>query len=432
MQNLTLPTSQALALGTMDGFKNGVNVDKASSTAPNASFEMMLSKQVKAHKEAIHHKPVQHKPAQHQTEQDKQKNDNLTNTSASIAQMVGDAKTLLATDDVNDNLMLSAQAEEEAVNHSLINAENPTFSPEVLALALAPSMLPVTNKVAAYNANKNQLLNNDSSTAINRDMILARALSEFNNTQIKTSQLDQINNKSSNLPATTQSDASDIDSQQDRLLWASVSTAKSNQNSELVDGNALVSLAKDALTKTVETSKFSDIVNNLAIPANQQNQASQPNSMLTTHQLGNSNQINAYPGKAGWDQAISQKVVWMVGAVEQTATLTLNPPDLGPLQVVINVRNDMADTTFISDNAEVRQALQDGMANLREKMAESGIQLGQTNVNSGGRSQQEFQQAVLNRTLSKLSEPDLNIPVEKTTPKGTLNLMSNGLVDTFA
>ncbi len=443
MQNLTLPTSQTLALGAMDGFKNGVSVDKSNSTAPNASFEMMLSKQVKAHKEAIHHKPAQYKPAQHKPEQGKQSDDDLIDTSASIAQMVGDAKALLATDDGSESLMLGAQVEEEVANSSLINAENPTFSPEVLALALAPSVAPVikVNKIAAGNAKENQSLKVDGSVTSTREMILAKALSEFNNTQIKTSPSDQTNNAPSNLPITTQNDAGvsqlnldadDTGAQQDHLLWASVTTAKPSQNSDLVNGNALLNLAKDTGIKAVDTPKLSDIVNNLAIPTNQQNQALQSNSVSPLHQLGNGNQINAYPGKTGWDQAISQKVVWMVGAAEQSATLTLNPPDLGPLQVVISVRNDMADTTFISGNAEVRQALQDGMANLREKMAESGIQLGQANVNSGDRPQQEFQQAILNQKSSEFSGTDSMLPTETTTQKSSVSRINNGLVDTFA
>jgi len=124
-------------------------------------------------------------------------------------------------------------------------------------------------------------------------------------------------------------------------------------------------------------------------------------------------------------------VVWMVGAGEQSATLMLNPPDLGPLQVVINVHNDKADTTFISNNAEVRQALQDGMANLREKMGEYGIQLGQANVSSGGNPQQDFQQATQNRPNSQFNNNAPALSVEKPTNVNTLVRVANGLVDTF-
>jgi flagellar hook-length control protein FliK len=150
-------------------------------------------------------------------------------------------------------------------------------------------------------------------------------------------------------------------------------------------------------------------------------------------QIASSNTINAYPGKTGWDQAISQKVVWMLGANEQSATLTLNPPDMGPLQVVIHVHNDRADTTFISDNAEVRQALQDGMANLRDKMNESGIQLGQANVNSGGQMQQQFQQASQqNGSGSQLNNNGTASQVEVDRVSQRLMRVANGLVDTFA
>jgi flagellar hook-length control protein FliK len=422
MQNLTLPTSQTLALGAMDGFKNSVSVDKSNSTAPNASFEMMLSKQVKAHKDAVHHKPEQYKPAQRKAESGKQNDNDLIDTSASIAQMVGDAKALLATDDGRENLVLGKQVEEELSNGLLINEENPTLPSDVLALALTPSIAPVTNKTAVGSAKENQSLKLDTSATTNKDMVLANTSS------------DQVNNATQNNAGMSQLnlDAGGKDSQQDRLLWASVTPAKLSQDSELGNGNALLNLAKDTVTKTTDTSKLSDIVNNLAIPTNQQNHASQPSSVLPLHQLGSSNQINAYPGKTGWDQAISQKIVWMVGAAEQSATLTLNPPDLGPLQVVINVRNDMADTTFISSNAEVRQALQDGMSNLREKMSESGIQLGQASVSSEGRPQQEFQQTVLDQKSSEFNGTDSILPKETTIQKGSISRINNGLVDIFA
>jgi flagellar hook-length control protein FliK len=164
--------------------------------------------------------------------------------------------------------------------------------------------------------------------------------------------------------------------------------------------------------------------------------AAQANTVLAaqqaTQQAPSANIINAYPGKAGWDQAISQKVVWMVGAGQQSATLTLNPPDLGPLQVVIHVHNDKADTSFISNNAEVRQALQDGLSNLRDKMSESGLQLGQTSISAGQQSQQQFQQAMQGRQTSQTNNTNAGLPMEKTAESSTLVRVSNGLVDTFA
>jgi flagellar hook-length control protein FliK len=173
-------------------------------------------------------------------------------------------------------------------------------------------------------------------------------------------------------------------------------------------------------------------IKEVAMPANFQS-TTQINATEAIRQVGSSNTINAYPGKTGWDQAISQKVVWMLGAQEQSATLTLNPPDMGPLQVVIHVHNDQADTTFISDNAEVRQALQDGMDNLRNKMSESGIQLGQANVNSGGQMQQQFQQASQQKSLGSQQSADASAtPVGLRNASQRTTRVANGLVDTFA
>ncbi|WP_161492276.1 flagellar hook-length control protein FliK [Polynucleobacter aenigmaticus] len=93
--------------------------------------------------------------------------------------------------------------------------------------------------------------------------------------------------------------------------------------------------------------------------------------------------INAPLGSSAWPKEVGQKIVWMLGGAEQSATLTLNPPDLGPLQVIIQVNNDMVNTAFISNNSDVRQALQDGLEHLRQSMSQSGMTLGQIHVSSG-------------------------------------------------
>lgn len=88
-------------------------------------------------------------------------------------------------------------------------------------------------------------------------------------------------------------------------------------------------------------------------------------------------------GTPAWDQQLGQKVVWMAAGGDQSATLTLNPPDLGPLQVVLTVTNDQADAAFMSAQPEVRQALEAAMPRLREMMSEAGIAFGSATVSAG-------------------------------------------------
>lgn len=152
----------------------------------------------------------------------------------------------------------------------------------------------------------------------------------------------------------------------------------------------------------------------------------EPASVSAVVAAGAQNIISSYPGREGWDKSIGQKIVWMVGANEQTASLTLNPPDLGPLQVVIQVHNDQTDATFSSDSKEVRQALEDGMANLRDILKDAGISLGQTNINQ--RSSQQQPQADTAPYQQAAGSPQQNHLLAP----GTTIKTGLGLVDTFA
>jgi len=100
--------------------------------------------------------------------------------------------------------------------------------------------------------------------------------------------------------------------------------------------------------------------------------------------------IPARLGTQAWDNQVSQRIVYMVGK-EQAATLTLNPPDLGPVQIVLNVTNDQATVAFSSDQLDVRQALENALPRLREMMSESGIALGNATVDANVPDQRQQQ-----------------------------------------
>ena len=158
---------------------------------------------------------------------------------------------------------------------------------------------------------------------------------------------------------------------------------------------------------------------------------SPPAMTINSPQLVASNTIAPQLGSLAWNDAIGQKIIWMVGAEQQSATLTLNPPDLGPVQVVIQVHNEQADTTFISQNPEVRQALEDGLDNLRNMMTNSGIQLGQANVHAEQQYQQQPQQQSQTFTPSMMNSNASDASQAEVTTLAKV-MTSNGLVDTFA
>jgi len=150
--------------------------------------------------------------------------------------------------------------------------------------------------------------------------------------------------------------------------------------------------------------------------------------------------LSARVGTDAWENQVGQKVVYMVGSEEQTASLTLNPPDLGPLQVVLSVTNDQASVTFSANQEEVRQALENALPRLREMMSESGIALGSATVNAGmPDSGQARQQAASNSGgfggNGRGGRGDNNGGAEEAGARPvtrTAVLGNRGMVDTFA
>lgn len=146
-----------------------------------------------------------------------------------------------------------------------------------------------------------------------------------------------------------------------------------------------------------------------------------------------SNRLLPQVGTDDWGQSLGQKVVWMVQGAQQSATLTLNPPDLGPMQVVLHVNNNHATANFTAHQPEVRHALEAAMPRLREMLSESGIQLGQSNVSAGLPNQQN--NASGDQRQSGRSSGQSNNAVETAAVNVShvpVTATGNGLVDTFA
>jgi flagellar hook-length control protein FliK len=146
--------------------------------------------------------------------------------------------------------------------------------------------------------------------------------------------------------------------------------------------------------------------------------------------------IQSALGSAQWTQEISQQVIWLSGGAGQSASLTLNPPELGPMQVVIHVHNNTANATFISDSPDVRQALTEGLPFLREMMSQSGIELGQANVSSGDAQRNLSQDAMGKENMGGVAgvmrpDPEALEDILHTTLSRHL-MTSKGRIDTFA
>lgn len=136
-------------------------------------------------------------------------------------------------------------------------------------------------------------------------------------------------------------------------------------------------------------------------------------------------------GTEAWGQALGDKLVWMAAGAQQTASITLNPPNLGPMQIVLNISNEQATASFFSAQPEVRQALEAAFPRLREMMHDAGIQLGQASVSADAPQQQAFDTPP-QRNLPAFGLTDDARPLDAGVAQLSPQRMGRGLVDTFA
>jgi flagellar hook-length control protein FliK len=97
-------------------------------------------------------------------------------------------------------------------------------------------------------------------------------------------------------------------------------------------------------------------------------------------------------GSGEWGQALGRQMLHMGKAGEQVAELQLNPPGLGPLKVTLSMNDNQVQALFVSAHASVRAAVEAALPQLRGTLADNGISLGDTSVNSGSQQQPAFAQ----------------------------------------
>lgn len=93
-------------------------------------------------------------------------------------------------------------------------------------------------------------------------------------------------------------------------------------------------------------------------------------------------QLNAPFGSPQWQDALGQQIIMFSRNGQQTAELRLNPQELGALHISLKIDDNQAQIHLASANSQVRSALEAALPHLRNAMAESGINLGQSSVGS--------------------------------------------------
>lgn len=86
-------------------------------------------------------------------------------------------------------------------------------------------------------------------------------------------------------------------------------------------------------------------------------------------------QVPAGVGQPKWQAAIAERIAFMSSQKITSAEIRLDPPELGPLQVKVHITQDQASVSFTSQNAVVREALDQTAFRLRDMFNSEGINL---------------------------------------------------------
>jgi flagellar hook-length control protein FliK len=116
--------------------------------------------------------------------------------------------------------------------------------------------------------------------------------------------------------------------------------------------------------------------------------ANGPQGASNTAAAPNLPAVNVPVGQQGWDQAVGERVLWMTRHGLQEAKIELHPRELGPVEIRVSVQDDQASVAFTTHSPAARDALEAAMPRLRDMLADSGLNLAQSDVSHRSPQQQ--------------------------------------------
>ena len=132
---------------------------------------------------------------------------------------------------------------------------------------------------------------------------------------------------------------------------------------------------------------------------------------------------------AKWSDNLAGRVSYMLANNQQSAQISLNPAELGPIEVKVNMQNDQASVNFFAHNAGVRDAIEEAFPRLRDMLQENGVNLSQSSVSDQSLSEQREQGQLAGQEQEQYPFTE-EINSEDSQPDSS-SAISVGLVDHF-
>jgi flagellar hook-length control protein FliK len=138
-------------------------------------------------------------------------------------------------------------------------------------------------------------------------------------------------------------------------------------------------------------------------------------------------------GTNGWGEAFQQKIVWLVDRQLGNAELHVNPPHLGPIEVMLNLSDEGTRIAFCSPHAAVREAIEASLPELRTALDERGLSLGQASVSAdSSAAREQFSNQARDSGRQTYPGRPVTGPVIAEPPMAASLRVQRGIVDLFA
>ena len=109
--------------------------------------------------------------------------------------------------------------------------------------------------------------------------------------------------------------------------------------------------------------------------ANSTNLTANLNNSLAENKVVNQLTLPLPVSSPHWANDFSDRVRWLIGSQIQKADLTLNPRNMGVIEISITVNNDQTSIQIVAQNASARDAVENSLGRLREMLGEAGVNL---------------------------------------------------------
>ena len=203
---------------------------------------------------------------------------------------------------------------------------------------------------------------------------------------------------------------------------------------QVMQNTAIDRLSLEAVRRAdMSSGTIQSIQNPVQTVASPSGYAAMPGTLANNTPPGIAPTIATPLGQHGWANEFAQKINWVSTQQNHVAELHLNPPNLGPLDVVLKISDNQATALFTSPHGAVRDAVENALPKLREILADNGIMLGNATISDQAprdRSTGEF----MNQGFGAAAQHDTSMSADDGSA-GAQTITTrrhNGMVDTFA